>query len=220
MAPTADPAFVAAMEDALEVYCRPYDPAYPVVCMDEANKQLIEDTCLAVAVKPGQPSKVDHEYKRNGVRDLFMATEPLANWRTVKITKQRKQPDWACFVRELVNGRYKDATKVVLVMDNLNTHTAAALYATFPPDEARRIWERLEVHYTPKHGSWLDMAEIELSVLTRQCLNHRIARASVLEREVAAWVKDRNDKQATISWQFTTDEARIKLRRLYPSLEG
>lgn len=220
MAPTADPAFVAAMEDVLEVYRRPYDPAYPVVCMDEANKQLIGDTYTPVAATPGQPNKVDHEYARHGVRDLFMATEPLANWRTVKVTKQRKQQDWAHFIGELVDGRYQHATKLVLVMDNLNTHTAAALYATFPPHEARRIWERLEVHYTPKHGSWLDMAEIELSVLTRQCLNHRIAEAIRLEREVAAWVHDRNSKQATINWQFTTDKARIKLRRLYPSLEG
>jgi len=208
------------MEDVLEVYRRPYDPEKPVVCMDEANKQLIENTYTAAAVAPGQSAKVDHEYKRCGVRNLFMATEPLANWRTIKITQQRKQPDWAHFIKELVDGHYKDVTKVVLVMDNLNTHTAASLYATFPPDEARRIWERLEVHYTPKHGSWLDMAEIELSVLTRQCLNHRIAEADVLEKEVAAWVKDRNDKQVTINWQFTTDKARIKLRRLYPSLEG
>lgn len=208
------------MEDVLEVYTRPYDAAYPVVCMDEANKQLIEDRYTPVAATPGHASRVDHEYIRHGVRDLFMATEPLANWRTVKVTQQRKQPDWAYFIRELVDGRYQDATKIVLVMDNLNTHTAAALYATFPPDEARRIRERLEVHYTPKHGSWLDMAEIELSVLTRQCLNRRIAEASVLEREVAAWVHARNQSKATSNWQFTTDTARIKLRRLYPSLEG
>jgi hypothetical protein len=220
MAPTADPAFVAAMEDVLEVYRRPYDPAYPVVCMDEANKQLIENTYALVAVKPGQPNKVDHEYKRHGVRNFFLATEPLANWRMVSVTERRTCQDWAQFIRELADGRYQDATKIVLVMDNLNTHTAAALYATFLPDEARRIWERLEVHYTPKHGSWLDMAEIELSVLTRQCLNRRIAEASVLEKEVAAWVDDRNSKQATINWQFTTDKARIKLRRLYPSLES
>lgn len=208
------------MEDVLEVYTRPYDPNFPVVCMDEANKQLIENTYAPKAVEPGQPSKVDHEYKRHGVRDFFMANEPLANWRTVKVTEQRKQADWAHFIRELVDGRYRTATKVVLVMDNLNIHTAAALYATFQPDEARRIWERLEPHWTPKHGSWMNMAEIELSVLTRQCLNRRIALPEVLEREVAAWVVNRNQAEAGINWQFTTETARIKLRRLYPSLEG
>jgi hypothetical protein len=220
MTPTADPAFVAAMEDVLKVYERPYDPAYPVVCCDEASKQLIADTYDPQAVSPKQPARVDHEYKRMGVRNLFMVCEPLANWREVTITERRTMQDWARLIRQLLDGRYKDAKKVMLVMDNLNIHSPAAMYATFPPEEARRLWERLEVHYTPKHGSWLDMAEIELSVLTKQCLSRRISDAATLIKEVTAWHEDRNNKRATVNWQYTTRDARTKLKHLYPSVEG
>lgn len=220
MSPTADPAFVAAMEDVLKVYERPYDPDYPVVCIDEASKQLLADTYVPQAVAAGQPAKVDHEYRRLGVRNLFMVCEPLANWREVTVTERRTQQDWAHLIKTLLDGRYKDAKKVVLVMDNLNIHSAAALYAAFPPEEASRLWERLEVHYTPKHGSWLDMAEIELSVLTKQCLNRRISDATILTKETTAWYTDRNSKQATVNWHYTTEAARVKLKHLYPSLEG
>jgi len=217
MAPSASPAFVAAMEDVLEVYHRPYDSDYPVVCMDESNKQLIEDTYTALPVTPGQVAKADHEYRRHGVRDIFLAVEPLAGKRITKITTTRAQTDWAHFIRELLDEHYPQARKVVLVMDNLNTHTAAALYATFPAAEAQRLWQRVEAHYTPKHGSWLDIAECELSVLSRQCLNRRIATESELVRQVAAWTAARNKDHATIDWQFTTEDARIKLKHLYPS---
>lgn len=217
MTPTANPAFVAAMEDVLAVYHRPYDSECPVICMDESNKQLIEDIYTPLAARPGQPAKADHEYKRHGVRDIFLAVEPLAGKRITKITITRKQTDWAQFIKELLDEHYPQAKKVILVMDNLNTHTAAALYATFPANEARRLWERLEVHYTPKHGSWLNIAECELSVLSRQCLNYRIATEEKLVHEVQAWTIDRNKHHATIDWQFTTEDARIKLKRLYPS---
>lgn len=220
MTPTANPAFVAAMEDVLKVYERPYDADYPVVCCDEASKQLIADTYSPQAVASGHPAKVDHEYQRMGVRNLFMVCESLANWREVTVTERRTQQDWAKLIKQLLDGRYRKAKKVILVMDNLNIHSAAALYATFPPQEARRLWERLEVHYTPKHGSWLDMAEIELSVLTKQCLNRRIGDAETLTKEVTAWYTDRNAKQATVNWQYTTETARTKLRHLYPSVEG
>lgn len=217
MAPSSDPAFVAAMEDVLAVYQRPYNVDYPVVCMDESNKQLIADTYAALPAAPGHIAKADHEYKRHGVRDIFLAVEPLGGKRVTKITETRKQPDWAQFIKELVDDHYPAAKKVVLVMDNLNTHTAAALYATFPAPEARRLWERLEVHYTPKHGSWLNIAECELSVLSRQCLNRRIATEKALTEQVKAWTADRNEHHATIDWQFTTEDARVKLKRLYPS---
>lgn len=217
MAPSASPAFVAAMEDVLEVYQRPYNQDYPVVCMDESNKQLIEDTYAALPATPGQASKADHEYKRHGVRDIFLAVEPLAGRRVTKITTTRTQTDWACFIRELLDEHYPGAKKVVFVMDNLNTHTATALYATFPAAEAQRLWQRIEPHYTPKHGSWLDIAECELSVLSRQCLNRRIATELELKQQVAAWTAARNKDHAAIDWQFTTDDARIKLKHLYPS---
>lgn len=220
MTPTADPAFVAAMEDVLKVYERPYNADYPVVCCDEASKQLIADTYTPQVAVAGHPTRVDHEYKRMGVRNLFMVCEPLANWREVTVTERRTQQDWAKLMKVLLDGRYKDVQKVVLVMDNLNIHCVAALYATFPPEEARRLWERLEVHYTPKHGSWLDMAEIELSVLTKQCLNRRIADADMLTKEVTAWYTDRNSKHATVNWQYTTEDARTKLKQLYPSVES
>ena len=199
MTPTADPAFVAAMEDVLKVYERPYDARYPVVCCDEASRQLLANTYDAQAVSPGKPAKLDHEYKRLGVRNLFMVCEPLANWREVTVTERRTQQDWADLIKTLLDGRYKDAEKVVLVIDNLNIHSAAALYATFPPEEASRLWERLEVHYTPKHGSWLDMAEIELSVLTRQCFNRRISDAKTLTKEADAWYTDRNSNRRRLT---------------------
>lgn len=205
------------MEDVLEVYHRPYDPDYPVVCMDESNKQLIEDSYTPQPAIPGQLAKVDHEYKRHGVRDIFLAVEPLAGRRITKVTTTRKQADWAYFIKELADDHYPSAKKVVLVMDNLNTHTAAALYATFPPAEALRIWQKLEPHHTPKHGSWLNIAECELSVLSRQCLNRRIATEGKLTREVVAWTSHRNSHYNTIDWHFTTEDAHIKLKHLYPS---
>lgn len=220
MAPTASPAFVAAMEDVLEVYHRPYDPGYPVVCMDETNKQLIEETYSPLPTAPGMVAKADHEYKRHGVRDIFLAIEPLGGKRVTEVTETRKQADWAHFIKELLDDHYpvvSGVKKVVLVMDNLNTHTAAALYATFPAAEALRLWQRIEPHYTPKHGSWLNIAECDLSVLSRQCLNRRIATEQQLTQQVAAWTAARNGLRRTVDWQFTTEDARIKLKRLYPS---
>lgn len=217
MAPTGSPAFVAAMEDVLEVYHRPYDPDYPVVCMDESNKQLIEDTYESLPAKPGMVAKADHEYLRHGVRDIFLAVEPLGGNRITKITETRKQTDWAHFIKDLLDDHYPDVKKVVLVMDNLNTHTVAALYATFPAAEALRLWQRIEPHNTPKHGSWLNIAECELSVLSRQCLNRRIATEQVLKKQVSAWTDKRNELHSKVDWQFTTEDARIKLKHLYPS---
>ena len=214
--PTRSAEFVAPMEDVLDVYERPYDPARPQVCLDETSKQLIGEAREPLPVTPGRPGRYDSEYVRNGTANLFVATEPLAGWRHVAVTDARKRTDFAAFVRDLVDGRYKDAVKVVLVMDNLNTHSVASLYEAFPPAEARRIADRLEIHYTPKHGSWLNMAEIELSVLGRQCLDRRIADKTTLVSEVAAWESARNAAGTTIDWRFTTSDARIKLKRLSP----
>ena len=207
------------MEDVLDVYKRPYDPKRPMVCLDETSKQLVGETRTPVLASPGQEARYDYEYKRNGVANLFMMYEPLGGKRRVKVTERRTKPDWAKCVREMVDEMYPQAERVVLVMDNLNTHTPASLYETFPPAEAKRIADRLEIHYTPKHGSWLDMAEIELGILGRQCLARRIDNAEQLKREVAAWEADRNATEAKADWQFTTTNARIKLKRLYPSLE-
>ncbi len=207
------------MEDVLDVYKRPYDPKRPMVCLDETSKQLVGETRTPVLASPGQEARYDYEYKRNGVANLFMMYEPLGGKRRVKVTERRTKPDWAKCVREMVDEMYPQAERVVLVMDNLNTHTPASLYETFPPAEAKRIADRLEIHYTPKHGSWLDMAEIELGILGRQCLARRIDNAEQLKREVAAWETDRNAAEAKADWQFTTTNARIKLKRLYPSLE-
>ena len=207
------------MEDVLDVYKRPYDPKRPMVCLDETSKQLVGETRTPVLASPGQEARYDYEYKRNGVANLFMMYEPLGGKRRVKVTERRTKPDWAKCVREMVDEMYPQAERVVLVMDNLNTHTPASLYETFPPAEAKRIADRLEIHYTPKHGSWLDMAEIELGILGRQCLARRIDNAEQLKREVAAWEADRNAAEAKADWQFTTTNARIKLKRLYPSLE-
>ena len=210
--------FVAAMEDVLEVYQRPHDPTRPVVCLDEQSKQLIRETRTPIAAKPGRPERCDYEYERNGTANLFMLFAPLEGWRQVKVTDRRTKLDFAEVIRELVAVHYPSASKIVLVMDNLNTHKIGSLYEAFPPAEARRLIEKLEIHHTPKHGSWLNMAETELSVLTKQCLDRRIPEAATLTREVAAWVKSRNDANAKIDWRFTTDKARSKLKRLYPSI--
>jgi len=217
--PKANAEFVYKMEDVLDVYKRPYDPKRPMVCLDETSKQLVGETRTPVLASPGQEARYDYEYKRNGVANLFMMYEPLGGKRRVKVTERRTKPDWAKCVREMVDEMYPQAERVVLVMDNLNTHTPASLYETFPPAKAKRIADRLEIHYTPKHGSWLDMAEIELGILGRQCLARRIDNAEQLKREVAAWEADRNAAEAKADWQFTTANARIKLKRLYPSLE-
>jgi len=206
------------MEDILAVYRRPYDPEEPLVCMDETTKQLVKETRSAVAAEPGIPVRYDYEYERNGVCNLFMFYEPFGGKRYVSITDHRTKVDWALQLKELLDNHYSSARKVILVMDNLNTHTGASLYEAFPPHEARRLLERLEIHYTPKHGSWLNIAEIELRVLTGQCLNRRIPEKQTLEREVAKWQNQRNFLQAKVDWRFSTDNARIKLKRLYPTL--
>jgi hypothetical protein len=206
------------MEDVLAVYHLPYDPAYPVVCMDESCKQLIGDVREPIPCAPGKPVRIDDEYVRNGVAEIFMELEPLAGRRHVAVTEHRTRIDWALQIKQMLDERYPDAHKVRLVMDNLNTHNIASLYEAFEPGEARRLAERLEVHYTPKHGSWLNMAEIELSVLKGQCLGRRIADMVTMQAEVSAWEKDRNNSARKIDWQFTTADARIKLKRLYPKL--
>lgn len=205
------------MEDVLEVYGRPYDPSRPVVCMDESTKQLLEEIRQPIAGGPGAVERYDCEYRRNGVATLFAAFEPLAGWRHVEVTQQRTRQDFARFIQDLLDKRYPGAEKVVLVMDNLNTHSGASLYETFAPAEALRLLRRLEIHYTPKHGSWLNMAEGEFSILQRQCLDRRIATPQVLQQEVAAWESQRNQSKVGANWKFTTADARVKLRRLYPS---
>jgi DDE superfamily endonuclease len=207
------------MEDVLDLYTLPYDPRYPQVCFDETSKQLIGETRTPLPAKSGQPERYDYEYVRNGVANLFMFCAPLHNWRHVKVTEHRTKEDWAHCMRDLVDIHFPDAVRIRLVEDNLNTHDPAALYEVFEPAEAKRILDRLEFHYTPKHGSWLNMAEIELSVLSGQCLDQRIPDQPCLEHEVAAWETDRNAAKATVNWRFTTADARIKLKRLYPSIE-
>jgi hypothetical protein len=206
------------MEDVLDVYHRPLDPKRPLICLDEASKQLIGEVAQPVPAAPGRPERIDYEYTRNGTANLFMISEPLTGRRHVEVTDRRTAVDFAKVVRALVEEMYPEAEKVVLVMDNLNTHKLASLYEAFPPEQARRIAEKLEIHHTPKHGSWLNMAEIELSVLARQCLARRIETREELEREVAAWEEDRNERMVEVRWQFTTADARIKLRRLYPTI--
>lgn len=208
------------MEDVLDVYHRPYDPEHPVVCMDEASKQLIGEVRTPLPVRPGQVAKYDSEYRREGTANIFLAVEPLAGFRTVQVTDRRTRHDWAKFIRHLLDDVYSSAQKVVLVMDNLNTHSIGSLYERFDAPTARALAERLEIHYTPKHGSWLNMAETELSVLCRQCLDRRIEERETMANEIAAWETSRNDTQSTIDWQFTTADARIKLKRLYPSIDG
>ena len=212
--------FVFHMEDVLEVYKRPYDPSYPVVCLDETFKQLIGETRQPLPTKPGAIARYDHVYRRHGVASLFIAFEPLRSWRTIWVTDHRRRLEWGQFVRSLLNGRYRRAKKLVLVMDQLNTHSAASFYEAFQPKEAQRLANKIEIHYTPKHGSWLNMAEIELSALSRQCLHRRIAHQRTLARYIQAWAEQRNGANRTVDWQFKTKDARIKLRSLYPSLQG
>lgn len=216
--PEANSAFVYHMEDVLSVYTRPYDPSHPVVCLDETSKQLVLEKQVPLPAQPGQLERYDYEYERNGVSNLFMISEPLTGWRHVEVTDRRTKQDYAYQIKYLVDVRYPDAEWVTVIHDQLNTHVPSALYETFEPEEARRILDKLELHYTPKHGSWLNMAEIELSVLARQCLDRRIPDQAALKREVAAWEERRNSESRTIDWQFTTVDARIKLKRLYPSI--
>ena len=214
------------MEDVLDVYTRPYDPNRPVVCMDETSKQLIGETRVPLPAQSGRLQRYDYEYERHGVSNLFLLFEPFAARRQVTVTDRRTSQDWGELMRQLVDEHYPEAEVITLVLDNLNTHTPASLYETFEPEEARRIARRLEIHYTPKHGSWLNpvlsgaegMAEIELSVLSRQCLDRRIPDKTALAREVAAWQEYRNQAEGTVDWRFTTSDARIKLKKLYPSI--
>ncbi|RPI69800.1 MAG: IS630 family transposase [Geobacteraceae bacterium] len=217
--PTANAEFVFHMEDVLDVYKRSADPKRPLVCFDESPEQLVSETRQALPMTPGQLEKYDYEYRREGVSNLFMFFAPLQNWRCVKVTERRTKVDWAYCMRDLVDVHFPQAEKIVIVQDQLNTHSPACLYEVFLPAEAKRILDRLEFHSTPKHGSWLNMAEIELSVLGRQCLNRCIPNQSSLIHETQAWVIQRNNKQATVNWHFTSDDARIKLTRLYPSID-
>ena len=207
------------MEEVLELYKMPYDPAFPLVCLDETSKQLISETRIPLRRRPGRVDRYDVVYKREGVRQLFLMFEPLRGWRHVVIRREKAAVDWAQVIAELLEIHYPNVERIRLVMDNLNTHAGGSLYQAFPPEKARQLYERLEIHYTPKHGSWLDMAEIELSVLTGQCLNRRIATDRVLNHEVAAWERLRNRAAAKIDWRFKTPDARIKLRKLYPTLK-
>ncbi len=205
------------MEDVLDVYTRPYDPKRPLICMDETSKQLVGETRMPLPTCPGQPQRYDAEYVRNGVCNLFMFYEPLCGRRDVHISDQRTSIDWAHFIKDLVDVQHSEAEKIVLVMDQLNTHSPASLYEAFEPTEAKRLAAKLEIHHTPKHGSWLNMAEIELSILSRQCLNRRIADKETLCWEVMAWQRHRDGRAGKVDWRFTTDDARIKLKHLYPS---
>jgi len=207
------------MEDILEVYSWEYDSNKPVLCVDETSKQQIKETRIPIAMKKGMKERFDYEYERNGVSNIFMCFEPLAGKRYVKVTEHRKKVDWARLMKELVDVRYPDAERIVVVMDNLNTHTKGALYEAFQPEEALRILNRLEFHFTPKHGSWLNMAETELSILSRQCLNRRIPDQHRLKSETQAWEKSRNEKCLKVDWQFRAEDARIKLKKLYPSIQ-
>ena len=206
------------MEDVLDVYTRAYDPQYPVVCFDESSKQLVGEKIEPLPMEPGKPQRYDYQYERNGVCNLFMLFEPLTAWRHVAVTERRTAVDYAVQIKYLVDECYPDALKIRLVHDQLNTHVPASLYKAFAPIEAKRILDKLEFHYTPKHGSWLNMAEIELSVLARQCLDRRIPAQVTLQQEVSAWENRRNQQFRTVDWQFTTADARIKLKRLYPSI--
>ncbi|MCK5492053.1 MAG: IS630 family transposase [Candidatus Omnitrophica bacterium] len=214
--PESNAAFVCQMEETLDIYMADYDNKRVLVCMDETSKQQIKETRIPLAMKPGHPEIYDHEYERNGVSNLFMFFSPIEEWRHVEITNQRTKIDWAYAMKELSDKYFKDAEKIVVVMDNLNTHNGSSFYEAFDPEEARRLCQRFEFHYTPKHGSWLNMAETELSILARQCLNRRIPDQATLKREVQAWEKERNQKCATICWRFTTEDARVKLNQLYP----
>lgn len=206
------------MEDVLEVYHRPYDAQYPVVCMDESNKQIVAHVIEPIACAPGRPERIDHEYIRKGVADIFIAVEPLSGFVSTRVTQGRTRKDWAAFVRHLLDDCYPDAEKIVLVMDNLNIHETASFYAAFPASEALALSNRLEIHHTPKHGSWLNMAEIELSALTTQCLDRRFEDIAHLQAEISEWERQRNRCPKAINWQFRTTDARIKLKKLYPQI--
>ena len=207
------------MEDVLELYCEPYDPKAPVVCMDEQPRQLIKETRLPASMGQGRPARYDYEYERAGTANLFLFCEPLGGWRHVEVTERRTRTDWAHQVRRLLDEQYPQAERIRLVLDNLNTHNTASLYEAFEPHEARRLARRLELHHTPKHGSWLNIAEVELSALTKQCLKRRIPDKQVLRRQTHAWARERNARQTGVDWQFTTDDARIRLKRLYPQIQ-
>ena len=206
------------MEDVLDVYTQPYDPHHPTICMDESSKQLVGETRQPLPAEPSKPVRYDYEYQRKGVCNLFLFCEPLVGWRHIEVTERRTQHDWAWAMKTLVDDYYPAADRIRVVLDNLNTHVPASLYATFPATEARRLLRRLEFHYTPKHGSWLNMAELEFSVLSRQCLSRRIGTQATLAREVAAWEASRNAAPKPVDWRFTTRDARIKLKRLYPEI--
>jgi transposase len=211
-----DEEFVASMEDILEAYTRKYDEATILICMDEVPKQLIAETRLPIPVGPGKPARSDYEYRRNGTCDIFMFSAPLEKWRKAEVSERRTKIDWAHQIKKLVTVDFPDKKKFVLVMDNLNTHTMGSLYKAFPPEEARRLCDKLEIHYTPKHGSWLNMAEIEINVLVNHGLSKRIATIQQMRKEVKAWCKARNKTESKINWRFTAENARIKLKRLYP----
>jgi hypothetical protein len=217
--PKQNAEFVANMENVLEIYKTPYNSAIPVICMDEQPTQLIKETRMKMTLEPGKPERVDYEYERNGTAANFMFTEPLGSWRKVNVRQQKTSIDWAYEIKELLDKDYPQAHKVVLVCDNLNTHKIASLYEAFDPQEALRLAKRLEIHYTPKHGSWLNVAEIELSVFTKQCLDRRIPDMTTLQQEAKAWYRKRNSNQKAVDWQFTTDDARVKLKRLYPQIQ-
>ena len=217
--PSAGAEFVWRMEDVLDLYAEPYDPSRPMVCFDEQSVQLIAETRRSLAMKPGKPERIDYEYSRNGTRNLFVFFQPLAGWRHVKVTEQRTKIDFSHCMRDLTDAFFPQAEVIRVVQDNLNTHTPASLYESFEPAEARRILSRLQFHYTPKHSSWLNMAEIELSVLSGQCLDQRIPDEVTLRHEIAAWQELRNEQRATVDWHFTTEKARIKLKRLYPETQ-
>ncbi len=208
------------MEDVLDVYTRPYDPRFPQVCLDETSRQLLADAAPPLPVAPGRSAREDYEYVRRGVVNLFLVCEPLRGWRHVTVSDRRTRVDWAHCVKDLIDVRYPAAERIVLVQDNLNTHTPASLYEAFPPAEAKRLSDKLEIHYTPKHGSWLNMAEIELGVLAGQCLDRRLPDRTTLEQEVGAWAAERNAATRTVDWRFTTADARIKLKHLYPAIDG
>lgn len=214
--PKGSAAFVSRMEALLDVYARPYDPRRPKICMDETSKQLIADARPSVPVAPGFPAHEDSEYIRLGVRNIFLFCEPLRGWREVTVTEHRTAIDWAQQVRHLLEDIYPEADTVVLILDNLNTHDISSLYAAFPAPIAKRLADRLEIHYTPTHGSWLNIAEIELSILGRQCLDRRIPTEAILKREIAAWMRRQNARAGVVDWQFRTEDARIKLKHLYP----
>lgn len=206
------------MENILTVYKQPHDKRYPVVCMDESSKQHLRETRKKLPMEPGKPERYDTEYERNGTSNLFIFFEPLSGWRRIDVTARRTAQDWAIQIKKLVDEDYPEAKKIRLVMDNLNTHTGASLYKVFEPEEARRLLDKLEFNYTPKHGSWLNMAEIEFSLLSRQCMSERMADRLYLTQEVTAWVENRNSTESAMNWRFTAEDARIKLKHLYPTL--